>query len=94
MTDQCNSADAAVDEVRGDTTQPAGATLGALLIASLIAWVGYPHALVNWLNGFPVHPVVEWTISQADSVALWIESIQLDELHRQIRAWIGAAREL
>lgn len=83
-----------VEEVRGNVAQPASATLTALLVAALIAWVGHPSALVEWLSGFPVHPVIEWSITQADSLALWTESTGLDEVHRRIRSWVGQLREL
>jgi len=81
------------DALMGSCAQPAWHCLLLLLVAVITGLMLNAQALLNWLNVFPVHPLVEWAISMADQWLTLCEDIGLTRPFDAVRNFVQLMKE-
>lgn len=83
-----------VDLVSGTRDVPVANLWPVLLVATIVAACLHPTSLGEWLNGLPVHPLVEAAIATAQQWQAWCEDLGLGVYFVQLRETVQALREL
>ena len=82
------------DGVTGTRLAPVSAVLPAVLATLVLSACLHPTALGEWLNGLPVHPLVEAAISTAAQWQDGLAELGLSQYFEQIRAGMQSLREV
>ena len=77
------------DTLRGERECTPTAAGVALIVALALTAMLHPYAVADWLNGLPVHDVVERLILSVEDINAWLASFDLHAPFTYIRETVA-----